>query len=115
MAYGLLFGVSPALLAETFGINGLSQNWGLMTLGPAIFGEIFNLLYGSIYDSHSKKRPDGVLECSEGKSCYSTAYTITLVSAVVCIGITLWCIRHRNIKERKLRKQEEDVDDDHVA
>lgn len=34
LAYGFLFGVYPALVAETFGVHGLSQNWGVMTLSP---------------------------------------------------------------------------------
>ncbi len=46
MAYGFLFGVYPSLVAECFGVNGLSQNWGCMTLAPIVFGNIFNLLYG---------------------------------------------------------------------
>lgn len=46
MAYGFLFGVFPSLVAECFGVNGLSQNWGCMTLAPIVFGNIFNLLYG---------------------------------------------------------------------
>lgn len=44
LAYGFLFGVYPALVAETFGVNGLSQNWGTMTLAPVVFGNIFNLI-----------------------------------------------------------------------
>lgn len=48
LAYGILFGVFPSIVAETFGIHGLSQNWGLMTLSPVISGNVFNLFYGSV-------------------------------------------------------------------
>src|SRR5688572_22971956 len=34
LGYGFLFGVFPSIVAETFGIRGLSQNWGFMTLSP---------------------------------------------------------------------------------
>ena len=34
LGYGFLFGVFPSIVAETFGIKGLSQNWGFMTLAP---------------------------------------------------------------------------------
>lgn len=47
VAYGFLFGVYPSLVAETFGVNGLSQNWGCMIFAPVIAGNIFNLLYGT--------------------------------------------------------------------
>ena len=30
LAYGILFGVYPSIVAETFGIHGLSQNWGIL-------------------------------------------------------------------------------------
>ena len=47
VAYGFLFGVYPALVAECFGVHGLSQNWGCMILAPIVFGNIFNLAYGT--------------------------------------------------------------------
>lgn len=48
VAYGFLYGVFPSLVAATFGIGGLSTNWGFMTLAPVIFGNIFNILYGKL-------------------------------------------------------------------
>ncbi|CAD6592402.1 MAG: hypothetical protein ASARMPRED_006250 [Alectoria sarmentosa] len=65
LAYGFLFGVYPALVAETFGVKGLSQNWGLMTLAPIVFGNVFNLVYGHIYDRHSVILPDGQRDCKD--------------------------------------------------
>ncbi|ESU07297.1 hypothetical protein FGSG_01930 [Fusarium graminearum PH-1] len=53
LAYGFLFGVSPSLVAETFGVGGLSQNWGFITMAPVFSSNIFNLFYGKIYDAHS--------------------------------------------------------------
>lgn len=48
MGYGFLFGVYPSLVVQVFGINGLSTNWGFMTLSPVISGNIFNILYGTL-------------------------------------------------------------------
>lgn len=49
VAYGFLYGCYPSLVADTFGIRGLSQNWGSMTLSAIIFGNIFNLAYGKFF------------------------------------------------------------------
>jgi len=51
VAYGFLFGVYPSLVAEAFGVHGLSQNWGCMIFAPVIAGNIFNLLYGTLLNS----------------------------------------------------------------
>lgn len=100
VAYGFLFGVYPSLVAETFGINGLSQNWGAMTLSPILFGNIFNLLYGRIYDNHSYIH-DGQRTCLEGLECYRMAYWVTFAASLVALGISLWSIRFANAKKEK--------------
>lgn len=98
IAYGFLFGVFPSLTAHTFGIKGLSQNWGTMTLGPIFSGNVFNLLYGNIYDGHSVIAPDGDRECPDGLGCYRSAYFMTFVAGLFGIGICLWSI----IREKKI-------------
>ncbi|KAK4140640.1 major facilitator superfamily domain-containing protein [Dichotomopilus funicola] len=99
LGYGFLFGVFPSIVAESFGINGLSQNWGFMTLSPVISGNIFNLLYGVIYDSHSISGPNGEWFCPDGLSCYRDAYFVTLGACGVGILVTLSTIR-RQYQER---------------
>jgi hypothetical protein len=47
LGYGMLYGVYPAMVSETFGVHGFSQNWGCMTLAPILSGNVFNLLYGT--------------------------------------------------------------------
>lgn len=96
LAYGMLFGVYPSLVAHTFGVHGLSQNWGTMTLAPVISGNIFNILYGRIYDGHSIVNESGHHECLMGKECYQAAYWVTFFSAVVAVGLCLWSIWHEN-------------------
>ena len=109
-----MFGVAPTLVADTFGVNGLSQNWGFMTLAPAFSSEVFNIVYGKIYDSKATGDESGKLRCHEGKGCHQLAYFITFVASASAMVIVIWCIRHRHVKEAKLRKLEEDKDDEHL-
>ncbi|KAK4186879.1 major facilitator superfamily domain-containing protein [Podospora australis] len=95
LGYGFLFGVFPSIVAETFGIHGLSQNWGFMTLSPVLSGNIFNLFYGWVYDSHVVTGPDGDRQCNDGLDCYKNAYYATLVACGVGMAVTLSTIRHQ--------------------
>ncbi|KAK5734152.1 hypothetical protein LTR17_009135 [Elasticomyces elasticus] len=106
LAYGALFGVYPALVADAFGPTGLGINWGAMTMAPVLSGNIFNLFYGRILDGHSHwKAGDGgghgegggETVCEEGRECYSGAYWLTLVASVIGVGWALWCIRHEKV------------------
>lgn len=101
LAYGFLFGVFPTLVAEAFGINGLSQNWGTMTLAPVVSGNIFNLFYGIIYDKHSTLLDDGERECTEGLACYRSAYLVTLAACVLGLIISLWSIHYTHQVRQK--------------
>lgn len=101
LGYGALFGVYPALVADAFGATGLGINWGAMTMAPVISANVFNLAYGKILDSHSSHDSNGEVSCWDGKSCYSSAYVITLVASVLGVGWTLACIRLEHRTERK--------------
>ncbi|MCJ1229501.1 hypothetical protein MMC12_006168 [Toensbergia leucococca] len=103
LGYGFLYGVYPAIVAETFGVHGLSQNWGCMTLAPIISGNIFNLLYGSIYDHHSMILPGGHRECPDGLQCYSAAYWVTFGASLAGVGVSLWSVRHDHVVKAKMR------------
>ncbi|KIW08762.1 uncharacterized protein PV09_00700 [Verruconis gallopava] len=105
LAYGALFGVYPALVADTFGVTGLSVNWGFMTLAPVVMGNIFNLAYGAIYDRHSVPHDQGHLVCEQGLECYKAAYLFTFFSSLVGIVCTLWCIWYEDFVRAK-REQE---------
>ncbi|KAH6688076.1 major facilitator superfamily domain-containing protein [Plectosphaerella plurivora] len=97
LAYGILFGVFPSIVAETFGIHGLSQNWGVMTLSPVVSGNIFNLFYGIVFDKHSVLGPEGERVCHDGIECYQSAYLVTLSACAVGLAVTLWVIRHQHV------------------
>jgi len=110
LGYGFLFGVFPSIVAETFGIRGLSQNWGFMTLAPVASSNVFNLLYGRIYDHHSTIKPDGNRSCDDGIECYRAAYYVTFTACIVGWIVTLYMTyqqRARQLKESH-KLQEED-------
>lgn len=99
IGYGALFGCFPALTADAFGVTGMSQNWGFMICAPVITGNIYNLAYGRIYDSHSIVDGQGNVACPDGLGCYRSAYFLTLVSSIGGILMSLWCIRYERVKK----------------
>jgi MFS family permease len=108
LAYGFLFGVMPSVVAHTFGIAGLSQNWGIMSLAPVISGNIFNLLYGAIYDHHSIIGREGQRDCSEGLQCYQSAYYLTFFSGLAGMAVSLYAIwQERQIHGKPGRRKSE--------
>lgn len=98
LGYGFLFGVFPSIVAESFGIHGLSQNWGFMTLSPVISGNVFNLFYGAVYDQHSIIGPNGERSCPDGLACYWAAYLVTLGACGLGLIVTLLVIRHQYLQ-----------------
>ncbi|KNG46816.1 MFS general substrate transporter [Stemphylium lycopersici] len=105
LAYGVLFGVFPALVVDAFGPDGFAVNWGFMTIAPVVSGNVFNLFYGAVYDSNSVVEPDGQRACELGLSCYRTAYYVTLTSSVLGIFACFWGIYGEH--QRKMRELEE--------
>lgn len=101
LGYGFLFGVYPSIVAEAFGVHGLSQNWGCMTLAPVVTGNVFNLIYGTVFDRHSIVMPDGDRECTEGLACYRSAYLVTLFACAAGLVMTLWAIHYVKGQRRK--------------
>ncbi|KAI2469941.1 MFS general substrate transporter [Annulohypoxylon bovei var. microspora] len=95
LGYGFLFGVFPSIVAESFGIHGLSQNWGFMTLSPVLSSNVFNLFYGAVFDAHSVVDRDGVSSCADGLQCYQAAYVVTLGACGLGLVVTLWVIWHQ--------------------
>lgn len=107
LAYGVLFGVFPALVVDAFGPDGFAVNWGFMTLAPVVSGNIYNLFYGAVYDSNSVIEPDGSRGCELGVGCYRTAYYVTLVSSILGIFACFWGIwTEHNRNRRELEEHE---------
>ncbi|CCX15005.1 Similar to Uncharacterized membrane protein YMR155W; acc. no. Q03795 [Pyronema omphalodes CBS 100304] len=106
LAYGMLFGVSPTIVSEAFGVNGLSTNWGAMTISCVIAGNVLNLLYGRVFDGNSQLGEEGRKVCLKGNGCYRGAYWGALVVtglgamvAVVMLG------RMRRLQELGVRRR----------
>jgi hypothetical protein len=107
LAYGVLFGVLPALVVDAFGPDGFAVNWGFMTLAPVVSGNVYNLFYGAAYDSNSVVEPDGQRGCEMGLKCYRTAYYVTLASSVFGIFVCFWGIYTEHArKQRELEEHE---------
>ncbi|KAI9731152.1 MAG: hypothetical protein M1834_005345 [Cirrosporium novae-zelandiae] len=110
LAYGFLFGVYPSLVADAFGTPALSQNWGCMTLAPILIGNVFNILYGHIYDAHSSSGPNagpgGERDCPDGIDCYRSAYYVTTIASLVGICLSLWSVYHDEYIVRPEREKE---------
>ncbi|KAL9114516.1 MAG: hypothetical protein Q9227_001597 [Pyrenula ochraceoflavens] len=105
LAYGFVFGVFPSLVAHAFGVAGMSTNWGTVILSPVICGNVFNLLYGVIYDKHSMVKPGGERVCEDGLECYRAAYLATLFAGLAGIGVVLWSVWHeRRVHARSGKK-----------
>lgn len=105
LAYGILFGVYPSLVAHAFGVPGMSQNWGTMILAAVLAGNTFNLFYGTIFDKHSIHDPaTGHRECQLGKNCYQTAFYLTLAASALALLLVLYTIRHENRVHLKTKR-----------
>lgn len=111
LGYGFLFGVYPSIVAESFGIHGLSQNWGLMTMSPVVSGNVFNLFYGIVFDHHSVIGPDGERSCIDGLDCYRSAYLATISACVVGFVLTLFVIRHQYVEKQREAKSKDGLQD----
>jgi hypothetical protein len=107
LAYGMLFGVFPALVVDAFGAAGFAVNWGFMTLAPVVSGNIYNIFYGEVYDSHSQIQPGGERSCDEGLTCYKAAYYLTFVSSILGILACFWGIRHEHTTKRRAEQEHE--------
>lgn len=101
LGYGFTFGVFPSIVSESFGIKGLSQNWGFMTLAPVVSGNIFNIFYGRTYDRHSITKPGGGQVCMDGLDCYKAAYWVTLGACGLGVIASLWVIWRQHVRRLK--------------
>lgn len=88
------FGLCPVLTFEWFGLRHFSQNWGIISLSPVLAGNIFNLLFGKVYDSHVPK--DGPSHiCPDGEECFRFVFQVTVVAAIVASILSIIVILRR--------------------
>jgi MFS family permease len=110
LGYGFLFGVFPSIVAERFGMRGMSQNWGFMSFAPVISGNIFNLIYGRVYDGHSVVEPTGERSCDDGLACYRPAYMVTFAACVLGLFISAWSVRYQHAEALREAKKGHEED-----
>ncbi|KAK0546036.1 hypothetical protein OC846_005422 [Tilletia horrida] len=82
LMYGTLFGIAPSLAFEWFGVKHFSQNWGIVSLSPVVAGNVFNLLFGRIFDSHVPADSPSH-QCPYGEECYRSVFIVTTACCVV--------------------------------
>lgn len=83
IAYGASWVLIVGLLADSdlYGQANFGKDYGLMAMGPAVSGMIFNSLSARLYQYHAAQgEGDGV--CM-GANCYREAYLVTATSALV--------------------------------
>jgi hypothetical protein len=77
-----------------------------MTIAPVIWGNIFNIWYGMVYDAHSEVLESGERVCYQGLDCYRNAYIFSAICSVFGIGVSLWVVYWDNRKKEKARLME---------
>ncbi|KAL4067164.1 major facilitator superfamily domain-containing protein [Scleroderma yunnanense] len=124
LAYGSLFGATPAILIEWFGLAHLSENWGYLCMAPLVGGNLFSIMFGRNLDAHTPSAdPDmspgaghglTVLrwlisrdvpterQCLAGRECYISSLQVTLMVCIVALALSTWAgIRDRRRNEAK--------------
>jgi hypothetical protein len=77
-----------------------------MTIAPVIWGNIFNIWYGTVYDAHSEILESGERICYMGLDCYKNAYIFTVIASACGIGVSLWVVFWDTRRKERLRQEE---------
>lgn len=94
LMYGGFHGIAPCLTFEWFGLRHAARNWSLVALAPVISGNVFNILFGKVYDSHVPQTSPSH-KCLEGEECYRSAFEFTSAATAVSVVIALVLIVRR--------------------
>ncbi|CDS05417.1 hypothetical protein LRAMOSA07945 [Lichtheimia ramosa] len=86
--YGTVFGVSPAATTE-FGTESFARNWGWLLYAPAIGSQIFNTLFGALYDREAERQ--GTHLC-HGTACFRGTFLFGIGCALACLSVLAWAI-----------------------
>ncbi|KAF9931945.1 hypothetical protein FBU30_009240 [Linnemannia zychae] len=94
LGYGSVFGVAPTIVSEWFGVYNFGINWGWISVAPAIGGQVFNLVFGWIYDLEAQH--EHTLECF-GIECFHKSFVLGSISSFfgVCVLIYLTILARR--------------------
>ncbi|KAF9540144.1 hypothetical protein EC957_004620 [Mortierella hygrophila] len=94
LGYGSVFGVAPAIVSEWFHVSNFGTNWGWMSVTGAIGGQVFNLIFGWLYDLEAQN--EHTLECF-GTECFHKSFVVGSISSFigVCVLIYLSILARR--------------------
>lgn len=105
LAYGSLFGITPTIVIDWFGLSHLSENWGYLSLSPLVGGNLFSLMFGRNLDSHASNddsethsplsliRRGGLPsehQCFDGRDCYVSSLYVTATACLIALGFSVW-------------------------
>lgn len=117
-SYGSLFGLSPTIIIDWFGmctssrvftafilsphhpVAHFSENWGFVALSPMIGGNLFSLAFGRNLDGHTSSgesnlppttSPDTTIhaQCMEGVECYIWSLRLTTWACVLAFALAV--------------------------
>ncbi|KAL7564162.1 hypothetical protein ACA910_021137 [Epithemia clementina (nom. ined.)] len=100
LAYGGIWVLVVGLLSDWFGVQNFGKNYGLMAMGPALAGMLFNLASACMYERHvttTPSSPTSIIMTTPHKSgdvclgtaCYRGSFLLTGFAAVLSI-LLLW-------------------------
>lgn len=107
-SYGFLFCAMPAVVADVFGLEKFSYNWGVINLAPIVPLYLFTLWFGKVYDANSEvvvmsladAATDALVvtkthQCLHGAGCYAQVFRLTLWVAVLLVLVVLFYFSRR--------------------
>ncbi|KAL3927855.1 MAG: hypothetical protein SGBAC_012902 [Bacillariaceae sp.] len=95
LAYGSAWVLIVALTPQLFGKDNFGKDYGLMALGPAISGMVFNQASAKWYEQHASNNT-----CI-GRECYGTAYLASMTVALM--GVIITGILHKLQRQKDQR------------
>ncbi|KAF9348350.1 hypothetical protein BGX34_002528 [Mortierella sp. NVP85] len=82
LGYGSVF--APTIVSEWFGVSHFGANWGWISIGNAVGGQFFNLIFGSLYDREAQH--EHTLECF-GPQCFHTSFVLASISSFIGVAV----------------------------
>jgi len=82
-AYGGSWVLAVGILSDWFGTRDFGKNYGILAMGPALSGMIFNSASAWLYEQNTSH--DSVV--CVGPSCYHGAFQLTGAAALVCAAL----------------------------
>lgn len=101
LGYGVIFGIYPTIVSESFGMTKFSQNWGLTAISQVVGSYLFSIMFGKVFDSNTG---DNGL-CSKGNQCYRTSFMISQGLMIFAGVYLLYIIRSNYLRNQRRLKR----------